>query len=175
MLPLVSLSETELADISDRIPGGAANIQDIYPLAPLQEGVVFHHSLSDEVDPYVTPALFRIGDEQTLNSFCESLQFIIDRHDVLRTAILWRQREKPLQVVLREARLPVTWLPVQQGDDVLAKMQGLCAPEVQWMELEKAPLMQLTVAAEADGGYLVLLQHHHVVIDHVGLEVVQQE
>ena len=46
-----------------------ANVQDIYPLAPLQEGMLFHHQLQQEGDAYVTPTLLAFDTRERLERY----------------------------------------------------------------------------------------------------------
>src|SRR5947209_3034481 len=52
MLPLIELTQEEIDEIVDRVPGGIPNIQDIYALSPLQDGILFHHVLATQGDAY---------------------------------------------------------------------------------------------------------------------------
>jgi hypothetical protein len=49
-LPLINLNSGELASVTSAIPGGMENVQDIYPLTPLQEGLLFHHLFNTQGD-----------------------------------------------------------------------------------------------------------------------------
>jgi arthrofactin-type cyclic lipopeptide synthetase C len=85
----VALDQPSIDRIVASIPGGVANVQDIYPLAPLQTGILFHHLSAAQGDPYVLQAQFAFADEQRLNSFTQALQNVIQRHDILRTSLFW--------------------------------------------------------------------------------------
>ena len=71
MLPLVQLTSEEIDEIVRDVPGGAANVQDIYPLAPLQEGILFHHLMEGESDPYILGSLYSFDNRQRLESYLE--------------------------------------------------------------------------------------------------------
>lgn len=71
------------------MPGGVANVQDIYGLAPLQSGILYHHLATTEGDPYVLQVQLRFHDQGAVDGFVNALHAVIERNDILRTAILW--------------------------------------------------------------------------------------
>ena len=74
MLTLVSLESDQIERIVWSVPGGALNIQDIYPLAPLQSGILFHHLLNEQSDPYVLPMLLEAESRGHLDRSIDALQ-----------------------------------------------------------------------------------------------------
>src|SRR5262249_29756992 len=82
MLPLLELEPEHLERIARAVPGGAANIQDIYPLAPLQEGLLFHHVLDESaLDTYFLATVFSVSSRTRLEQLVAAFQAMIDSHD----------------------------------------------------------------------------------------------
>src|SRR5580704_2053722 len=82
------------------------NVEDIYPLSPMQQGMLFHTLLDPEAGDYLTQLTGTIEGEATLTAFRDAWREIIRRHPVLRTAFVWETLDQPLQVVHREVDLP---------------------------------------------------------------------
>ena len=177
MLTLVSLTPGELDRIVGLVPGGAANIQDIYPLAPLQEGILFHHRIESKGDPYLSRGLFVFGHRALLDRYLDALRSVIARHDILRTAVLWEGLGEPVQVVWRKAPLiaeEVTLDPA--AGDVAEQMRSRFGGSLLRLDVRQAPLMRFFIAHDAvHDRWVVLRLVHQLLADHVTMELVQQE
>ncbi|HET7866603.1 MAG TPA: AMP-binding protein, partial [Burkholderiaceae bacterium] len=176
MLPLVRLRQDELDRIAAGVPGGAPNVQDIYPLSPLQEGILFHHLLDREADAYVVRSVLSFDDRGRLDAFLDALQQVIDRHDILRSCVRWQDLPQAVQVVCRRARLPVHTLALPAGGDALAELLAQTDPRRTRIDLQQAPLLAAHIGADpASGHWLLSLLNHHMVSDHLTLEFVLAE
>src|SRR5262249_48177087 len=110
MLPLLDLSVEQIAAIVSTVPGGASNVQDIYPLVPSQEGILFHNLMDPLNDPYIIPVLLTVPDRTGYERFVGALQSLIKRQDVMRTAVVTSGLLEPVQVVYRNAEFSVEQL-----------------------------------------------------------------
>jgi amino acid adenylation domain-containing protein len=177
MLPLVELTQAEIDGIVAVVPGGARNVQDIYPLGPLQEGVLFHHLLATVGDPYLVGHLTAFESRERLDAYLAALQAVIARHDILRTAIAWEGLDEPVQVVWREARMGVEEVEIDPAAGPVAKqLMERFDPRHHRIDVRRAPLMRGYVAHDPERGrWLLLQQEHHLISDHTTLEVLLAE
>ncbi|HEX8430621.1 MAG TPA: AMP-binding protein, partial [Longimicrobium sp.] len=177
MLPLADLTQAEIDTIIAGVPGGAANVQDIYPLAPLQEGILFHHLLTTEGDPYLLENLVSFERHERLEAFLGALRSVVGRHDVLRTAVVWEGLREPVQVVWRDAPLIVEEIELDaELGDVAEQLRARFDPRHYRIDVRRAPLMRACVAYDAEHErWLLLLLLHHLASDHTALEILLGE
>ncbi|MFM9272248.1 condensation domain-containing protein, partial [Halomonas elongata] len=163
ILTLIELDAEEIGLVEAAVPGGASNIQDIYPLAPLQEGILFHHRLQQVGDAYVTPHLLGFDSRERLERFIACFNQVIVRHDILRTAVLWEGFREPVQVVYRHAELELEWLNVEgeTSGDVAERLNACVDPRYHRIDVCRAPMIRAVAAHDAEQGrWLLQLPSH---------------
>ncbi|WP_157461983.1 non-ribosomal peptide synthetase, partial [Chitinimonas koreensis] len=177
MLPLVQLSQAEIDVVVAGVDGGTANVQDIYPLAPLQEGILFHHLSAREGDPYLVYSLLGFKDRARLDGFLAALRQVIARHDILRTGIVWQGLPQPVQVVWRQVELPLEHLVLDPADGEIAdQLAARNDPRRQRLDVGRAPLLRCQVAEDAaHGRWLLGVLSHHLIDDNTTVRLLAAE
>ncbi|WP_259740971.1 amino acid adenylation domain-containing protein, partial [Pseudomonas poae] len=160
--PLARLSQPQL----DALPLNVGEVEDLYPLSPMQQGMLFQSLYGAGSGDYINQ--MRI-DVQGLDvpRFCRAWQAAVDRHEILRSGFLWQtELEQPLQVVYKQARLPFTELDWRQRADCVQALDGLAqAARTQGFVLEQAPLLSLQVVRTAASSYHLIYTNHHILMD----------
>ncbi|HSS49492.1 MAG TPA: condensation domain-containing protein, partial [Thermoanaerobaculia bacterium] len=155
-------------EVLDRILGGEWGIEDLYPLSPLQEGLVFHSLYAPGSGVYLSQLLCRLSGEVDERAFEEACRRVVMNHPVLRTSFRWEGLERPLQVVHGRVAVGLRredWrgLPVGERESRLAEL--LRTDRQAGFDLSRAPLMRWTLIRTGEQEHEFLWSHHHVLLD----------
>jgi amino acid adenylation domain-containing protein len=146
----------------------AKNVEDIYPLAPTQQGVLFHNLYNPGAAMYFEIITWTIHGEVNIPVFEKAWQSAVDRHPALRTFFVWEGLDEPLQVVRKHVKLPLTFedwrgltpeVQQQQVEEFFAQERA------RGFDLSTAPLMRVALIQLADNVYRFVWSYHHVLID----------
>ena len=160
--PQAALSQREL----DALPSPAPTIEDIYPLSPMQRGMVMHGRRHPASDAYMVQVQAAIAglDVARLKA---AWQAAVDRHAILRTGFVVPDgRAEPVQVVHKTATIPTRTLDWRGKADVDGAWRALCEGEYRrHFALDRAPLIRIVLARVADTGYRFVVTWHHALLD----------
>ena len=120
--------------------------------------------------------MLRFDARAQLEEFVAALEQVVARHDILRTSVAWEGLPQPVQVVWRHAGLPVTEVTLPGDGDGDGGGGGCWRPRAADGPGARAAAPAWTwQPSRTTGGWLALLQFHHLILDHTGLEVVLAE
>ncbi|WP_210163286.1 non-ribosomal peptide synthetase [Niveispirillum irakense] len=143
-------------------------IEQVLPLTPMQQGMLFHSLLDPASAVFFQQLVAELEGDVRPDPFAAAWADLIARHQALRAAFLWERREDPRQVILRTITAPVTWEDWSGLDEAAAAQRleaHLVQDRAQPFNPAKAPLLRLTMVRRGPDRHLLLLSHHHLILD----------
>ena len=154
------------------------NVEAIYPLSPMQQGMLYHTVYAPESGAYMQQVTCRLNGDLNVVAFEEAWQQVINRHTVLRSAFLWRDLDNPLQIVGRTVKVPLQffdWQTFSANEQRIEIEKLLAAESARSFNLAQAPLMRLFLLQLAPDSYQFIWNRHHILFDGWSVPLVLQE
>ena len=163
--PLARLSQQQLDDLFARYQ----DIEDIYPLAPMQKNILFQRLHAPNPELYWLCAILRLSNASlNIPVLQRAWQLVVNQHPTMRTTLVWEGLEEPLQIVHKHASMEIAcydWrhLPAQEQEqrviDYYLSMRRQGAP------LTSAPHMKTTLFQVSDSDYYMFRASHYMLQD----------
>ncbi|GHF27795.1 hypothetical protein GCM10018790_01430 [Kitasatospora xanthocidica] len=177
------------------MPAHDSPLEAVLPLAPLQEGLFFHSLLGQGgVDEYVSQAALRLDgplDRDRLRAACRA---VVGRHTALRTSFQQRKNGQAVQLVHRKVTVPVTELDLagpdsgdrtdaggtdaggtDAGGTDAALLRHLTEERLHGFDLGAPPLIRFSIVRTAPESHVLVLTHHHILLDGWSLSTVLRD
>jgi len=162
--PLVRLDQAAV----DQLVGDGRSIEDIYPLTPMQAGMVVHGLSQRDQGAYFEQATFVLDGVDDSRVLAAAWQQVVNRIPTLRSRVVWEGVDEPLQVVQREVTVPITFLDWRHFSEAVRQEQLgrlLDRDRARGLDLVTAPLLRVALARLSGTEVLVIWTFHHVLLD----------
>ncbi len=154
------------------------NLEDLYPLSPLQQGMLFHSLEAPESGVYFEQSVFTIQGRLDVASFERSWQTVINRHSILRSSFLWRNLDTPVQAVYRRVDIAMEkrdWRGSSAEVQAQLLEEYLAFDRSTGFDLETAPLIRLALFRTDDDVYRFVFSRHHLILDRWSRSIINRE
>jgi len=162
-VPLADLDQRQLDALEN-----PANVEDILPLAPMQEGILLHSLLEHGSGIYLMQDQYDVRSNVDFDAFKAAWQAVVQRHPMLRTAFHGLDGGTQHQIVYRDVPSPAQLIDLSHLDraDAEAELDELLAAERrEGFDFAKPPLLRLRLVRFGPGAYRIVQSHHHALID----------
>ncbi|AWM17149.1 non-ribosomal peptide synthetase [Bacillus inaquosorum] len=143
-------------------------IQDIYPLSFMQEGMLFHSLYDEQSRAYFEQASFTIHGQLDLERFQKSMDAVFERYEIFRTAFIYKNVAKPRQVVLKHRHCHVHFEDISHLNE---RDKEHCTEafkeqdKSRGFDLQTDVLMRISILKWAPDRYVCIWSHHHILMD----------
>ena len=153
-------------------------VEDLYPLSPMQEGMLFHTLAAPGTGVYCVHFSLDLLGELDADALRYAWQTVVDRHPVLRTSFTWEKTPRPLQMVRRPFPVAIREEDLRSLDEAAreARVRAyLEADGARGFDLARPPLVRLALFRTGERSHRLVWGHHHILMDGWSLALVLQE
>lgn len=175
--PDADLTQAELDELVESLTH-KIQIESIYPLSSMQEGMLFHTLYAPNSEVYFEQFVFNLNGKLNISAFEQAWQRVVELHPVLRTFFVWKNRQHPLQVACKSVNLPwhiYDWRFLQEAEQKERLETFLQTERENGFQLDKLPLICCTLIQLAEDRYQFVWSHHHLLIDGWSLPIVLKQ
>ncbi len=154
------------------------NVEDVYPLSPMQQGMYFHSLYAPGSGVYVEQVSGTLRGILNVDAFQRAWQRVVDRHTILRTGFTGQAFKEPVQAVYRNVLLPmeqVDWRADPSHVQAGRLAQQALADREAGFDLAKPPLMRLRLIRLDDDAHRFIWTYHHILLDGWSMPLLFQE
>ncbi|WP_040836998.1 non-ribosomal peptide synthetase [Nocardia brevicatena] len=163
--PLVPVTRQQIDTWEREYP----NLVDVWPLSPLQHGLLFHAMYDpDTADGYTVQSRLTLAGTVDPTRLRGAAQAVVDRYDNLRVAFV-ETADGPRQLVLAAAEIAWQDMDLTDITDPTLRRRELdriiAADARTRFGLTRPPLLRCTLVRTEPQIYTLILTNHHLVLD----------
>ncbi|MEC1183419.1 non-ribosomal peptide synthetase [Bacillus altitudinis] len=153
-------------------------VQDMYYLSPMQEGMLFHTLHHQEKGFYVEQMDMNVKGTLRYDLLEKSMNIIVERYDIFRTVFLHEKVKRPVQVVLKNRPFQLDVVDIQDlsESEQLERIDRFKQKDqLRGFDLSKDLLMRASVFKTGPSSYRWIWSYHHILLDGWCFGLVVQE
>lgn len=148
-----------------KLPEG---LEDAYPLAALQAGMVFHSQYETNSTMYHDVFSYYLRLPYDINQLKNELQSLVEKHPILRTSFNFQDFHEPLQLVHHQVKITIAEKDIQslavseQEAEIDAFIHSEKHIPYNW---EEAPLFRVNIHRRKHDALNLTFSFHHSILD----------
>ncbi|MBG9594565.1 thioester reductase, partial [Lysinibacillus sphaericus] len=141
-------------------------IENVYPLTPLQEGMLYHYLLDENTTDYVVQTVFSLDSKFNDKLATKALELLSERYSVLRTSIVFNKISKPQQIVLKERQIEYKSFQFSEEDFTPNSFSNFLKDDVnRGFDLQKDSLLRVHHVILPGNEQKLIWTIHHIIVD----------
>jgi amino acid adenylation domain-containing protein len=151
-----------------RLAETGGEIEDVYPLTPMQIGMLFDTLMARDFGVHLVQFDVTLDGVEDPAELTQAWERAVAHHPILRTALFWEGVDTPVQVVYKQVTLPVTQLDWRSlsAEDQQRELRGLIDEnKAADVEFTKAPLSSVAIIRRSDTSVTMIWAVHHILVD----------